>query len=316
MPRILHWLESLDPIALWKACSVVLTGAFGILGLLTEFKSKHSKKITRWGYVSLAGIIVSTILGTIAQVKESQDNAKTAADAATKTLQIAKDTQSTLVNVRRLLTPLNDFKIVMEFPVPCGDEVYKEFCKAAAHRSAIDASLYAQSEAIWEKWPLETSYWSGLTVSKGHKFDDSLTVKFYRSSEQAKKDAKEDETGDASMLADVVLMVDDVANFGKDPLITVVPDPDKEAGLDVFLEVNVPGDVSRVHRSNQIASLQDLNGAVAEIEIIGHGFQDFRLKPDSFQIETKDGYLIRGEPIQHLLSSNGSEMIDLYSLEL
>ncbi len=48
----------MDFVSAWKASSIVLTGAFGILGLLTEFKEKQTGKITRWGYISLGGIVI------------------------------------------------------------------------------------------------------------------------------------------------------------------------------------------------------------------------------------------------------------------
>jgi hypothetical protein len=52
--RAMDWVDA------WKAVSVVLTGVFGMLGLLTEFKHPETKQITRWGRVSLAGIILSS----------------------------------------------------------------------------------------------------------------------------------------------------------------------------------------------------------------------------------------------------------------
>jgi len=63
-------------LSYWKAISIVSTGAFGMLGLLKDFKDKKTNKVTRWGYVSLIGIIVSTFLGVAAQLKESTDLAR------------------------------------------------------------------------------------------------------------------------------------------------------------------------------------------------------------------------------------------------
>jgi hypothetical protein len=51
--------------------SILLTGAFGILGLLKEFKDKETGRITKWGGVSLVGILLSSILGVAAQLQTS-----------------------------------------------------------------------------------------------------------------------------------------------------------------------------------------------------------------------------------------------------
>ncbi len=63
----------MDFVTAWKASSIVLTGAFGILGLVKDFKDKKTNKVTIWGYISLCGILVSTAFGVIAQLKESSD---------------------------------------------------------------------------------------------------------------------------------------------------------------------------------------------------------------------------------------------------
>jgi hypothetical protein len=63
----------MDFVSAWKASAIVLTGGFGILGL---FKDKDSHKVTVPGYISLVGIIVSTLFGVAAQLKESSDAEK------------------------------------------------------------------------------------------------------------------------------------------------------------------------------------------------------------------------------------------------
>jgi hypothetical protein len=68
-------LHHFDWITAWKAISILLTGTFGIIGLATDFRNKHTKKVTKWGWLSLCGIIISTVCGTLAQIKESQDDA-------------------------------------------------------------------------------------------------------------------------------------------------------------------------------------------------------------------------------------------------
>ena len=41
--------DGLDPLDLWKVGSIALTGSFGVLGLLTEYKHPETKKVTIWG---------------------------------------------------------------------------------------------------------------------------------------------------------------------------------------------------------------------------------------------------------------------------
>jgi hypothetical protein len=52
----------MDFVSAWKAVSIALTGAFGMVGMLTENKDKETGKLTRWGRVSFGGIVLSTTL--------------------------------------------------------------------------------------------------------------------------------------------------------------------------------------------------------------------------------------------------------------
>jgi hypothetical protein len=114
--------------AIWKAVSIVVTGSFGVLGLLKEFKDKETKKITRWGYVSLTGILLSTILGTTAQLIESQSDAR-------KTVENSSQTLTLLTDVKRLLTPFDEPEISIIFPIPCDEDRFATFCKNGAQIS-------------------------------------------------------------------------------------------------------------------------------------------------------------------------------------
>jgi hypothetical protein len=69
----------MDFVSAWKIISIGSTGAFGILGLVTEFKDPITKRLTRWGMVSLSGTVFSTLLGTAAQFKEASDQQNSAA---------------------------------------------------------------------------------------------------------------------------------------------------------------------------------------------------------------------------------------------
>jgi hypothetical protein len=101
-----------------KLAGLVLTGAFAILGLLTEFKDRETKKVTKWGKVALIGIFVSTAMSFVSQVLES---AKSAHDsrAATKQAQdqIARSNE-VLNNLNRSLNPLTNVRITYWLTAP------------------------------------------------------------------------------------------------------------------------------------------------------------------------------------------------------
>lgn len=115
-----HWLSEFDEI--WKAVSIVLTGAFGILGLVTEFKNKHTKQITKWGWISLWGIVASSVFGVTAQVIESRSTAE-------ESLRLAQKADLTLNQIERGISTINDPKITLQMTMDCASERFKEFCR-------------------------------------------------------------------------------------------------------------------------------------------------------------------------------------------
>jgi hypothetical protein len=97
----------MDFVSAWKAASVALTGAFGLMGLLTESKDKATGRLTTWGRVSLAGIALSTAFGVAAQLKESSDDAQRRETIAQRSLTLVKQTGDVVFDIRRLLSPLD-----------------------------------------------------------------------------------------------------------------------------------------------------------------------------------------------------------------
>jgi hypothetical protein len=114
----------MDFVAIWKASSIVLTGAFGILGLLADFKNEQTKEITRWGYISLCGIVLSTVFGTVAQLKESHDS-------AAQTLKIAEQSNRMLQDIQKSLSPLGEIQLQFSFRVDCEDTKWQHLCQTA-----------------------------------------------------------------------------------------------------------------------------------------------------------------------------------------
>ena len=133
--------SNMDFVSAWKASSIVLTGAFGILGLLKEFKDKGTNRVTPWGYISLIGIVVSTILGVAAQIKESHDTAQ-------KTLEVAQKSDRTLQDIERLLSPLDKPVVDLIFDVPCDKPPYTRFCTLFHGDEFLE-----RDSPVWKEWP-------------------------------------------------------------------------------------------------------------------------------------------------------------------
>ncbi len=136
-------LLPIDFVAAWKASSIVLTGAFGVLGLLKDFKDKKGK-ITKWGRISLAGILLSTGLGVIAQLMESSKAERTERDTAAQTLGIVRD-------IQRGLSPLDEPTFDIRFSLDCTNPAYELFCdkiKSLGHGPNMD-----ERHKLWEYWP-------------------------------------------------------------------------------------------------------------------------------------------------------------------
>lgn len=171
----------MDFPSIWKTASIAVTGAFAVLGLLTEFKDKETKKITRWGYVSLTGILASTILGITAQVVEIQSDAQQAAENSrralalaentertlrntdqtllelktllTETMMVARKTDNTLNDAERLLTPLDDPSITIGYAIPCQEDRFKAFCKKLDELSPVEIQSEPVQGRLFNDWP-------------------------------------------------------------------------------------------------------------------------------------------------------------------
>lgn len=125
-------IANTDFVAIWKAASIVLTGLFGILGLVTEFKNKKTGKITKSGWASLVGIIISTTLGFAAQLIETAND--------------QKHTSDTLLEIKKSLSPITQPLISAGFEVQCTAQ-YVEFCNLVkSHPGSVQPADLA-------KWP-------------------------------------------------------------------------------------------------------------------------------------------------------------------
>lgn len=112
---------------LTKIIGTALSGAFGLLGLLTDFRDPSTKRITRWGKVAFWGIILSTIIALVSQVLESAKATRDARASSEATQAQLKKSDIILREVDRTLNPLVDVRISYWMRVPLDDPEMAEY---------------------------------------------------------------------------------------------------------------------------------------------------------------------------------------------
>lgn len=142
----------MDWVSLWKAVSIVLTGAFGVLGLLKDYKDRATGKITIAGRISLVGILLSSTFGVLVQLKERSDQERARAETARQTLALAQNTARTVKDLQRMLSPLEEPRLSFFFTLACNGD-FKDVCE---HR--LRAPL---SGDYWNWWPQNARYLFG-----------------------------------------------------------------------------------------------------------------------------------------------------------
>jgi hypothetical protein len=250
-------VKEMDFVTAWKASSIVLTGAFGIIGLLTEFRDKRTRKIAPWGYLSLSGILVSTVLGATAQLKESTDDAK-------KALAVAKQSDETLMSIRRALFPLDDPEISADFLVDCRvDEHTMKFCR----------DRYQANRPGSETIPQEFRAWPS-----GQPAGVVLYIDFYAKGATLDRRHSWGQIGDWSMEASASPYVNN-PHLLTDPV---------DRGDPTVRVVEQPG--TQVRSNQQFVSLLDIPGSTVSITVFGDEGRYLKLR--DFSISFKNGQML------------------------
>jgi hypothetical protein len=271
--------KHLDFVTAWKAISIALTGAFGILGLVKDFKDKETNRVTVWGYVSLGGILLSSGLGVVAQLKESQDD-------SVKALTLATTTSHSLIAVQRLLTTIGDPKVEIEYEFDCDaknrDTKYDKFCKtvkAVQEQESRDKipDPYALQDyyregsdlANWKDWPI--LYEDKNTFVRA-------TLSFFIDQETAQRFLT-----DVRTIPDLQLFIkSDRKELGTDLL---------EASVDInsISLISRMDAVQKMTSTESMVSIRDLPGATVLVtsDTYGNGFEG--LRPVRATITTQQG---------------------------
>jgi hypothetical protein len=156
-----------DLVTVGKMLAVVLTGAFGILGLVTEFRNPTTKRLTRWGSVSLIGIVVSTTVGVLTQVGETAHQNKDRQDQQDKyqadlerNIHISENTNTAVEALRRVLAPLDNLTVSVTLKASCNMRDLKRLCEHARRiPPGIDQFLDNGSHVISSIHPLLLGDW-------------------------------------------------------------------------------------------------------------------------------------------------------------
>jgi hypothetical protein len=234
----------MDFVTAWKACSIVLTGGFGILGLLKDFKD-GSGRVTKWGYVSLAGIVLSTALGVAAQVKESIGDAE-------KALELAKKTDATLNEVERLLTPFSEPTIHLDFRIPCEDKTNKSHCEQFDLRSKSSSLSFD----VWKNW-----------FTGDGRIVFSCYIRIFKDKDAAQRYVEGTVAQSSSDKSHGDLVFEVIAyNYGEKPELNLAStlNDRRDKGLDI--DVSQSPEQQIVQNLGGIKSMRDISGATVLVE--------------------------------------------------
>ena len=158
----------MDFVTVWKIIAIALTGFFGILGLITEFKDKGTGQITKWGRLSLLGIVVSTVGGAAAQLKESSDQEVARANSARQSLAI-------LENIQRSLSQIDEPIASMQFYILCNKEEFKAYCDELPRSQSRAEGPMAEA---WKNFPTKMDGAPVLLIGLLFFRDDTLVERY------------------------------------------------------------------------------------------------------------------------------------------
>lgn len=283
----------MDFVGIWKVVAIALTGFFGVLGLLKEFKDKETNRVTKWGKLSLAGILISTSFGIVVQFKEQQDSAMSAAESAAQTLELLKNTSGTVDNIERLLTIIDGEKFYISFYVICSDDIWIDFCRAFYEQDQDGKSV-----SVWEKWPIEVG---------GTNPNFNLWVKFFREQETADKFAKESGPGARiHLIGDLDYGIRSVGGGQSSDMDVLHWEPGRV--LEIFLDIE-SADQFIKNGNGSILSSSDLAGSSI---ILSTGLKSLNhMQLSNFTLRLASGFVIQvdGDQFTRIPDGDGREFL-------
>jgi hypothetical protein len=249
--KLLNTLDQwLTPL---KIILIFLSGMFGSLGLLTNFRNDRTKKITRWGWVSLIGIVLSTTVAIATQYLDSADT--------------EKQTRTTLLQLQRGLSSLEGMELHLRFKVPCDNPDFNAFCSAVRN----PGKQIADQNNFQEYWKL---------LPDGGRLPISYSIHFFTDPAKATDYIRDQTEGDMRVHA---FVIDDEQHRN----LSLSVD-DKQ---DIIIHTNfAPSGFNNLYNGGRIFGKPDLSQAAIVIDSLKDaGGRVFLLMPHSLGIIMKDG---------------------------
>jgi hypothetical protein len=248
----------MDYIAAWKATSIAFTGAFGVVGLLRDYKDKKTGKITKWGAFSLGGILLSTCCGIAVQLKESADDTKSRKIDVARALALADTTNRTVKDIERQMKSLTGARLNIYFTFQCQD--------------IKNPSSYCQY--------VDSDKYTPFTIFNIDLFKDQASAKVFLENGASNALVSEESGHDLSILV--------MAGGDKAQTISAFPQfVDGLSGGAVAIRGYLPY-AGYDENDGRIYSSVDLPGAIGILSLIPRG-----LKPDSIDFVLQSGEMIR-----------------------
>jgi hypothetical protein len=285
----------MDFVSAWKAASIAFTGAFGLMGLLTENKNKKTGKLTTWGKVSLGGIVLSTILGVAAQLKENSDEAQSREASASQTLELMKKTNSAVSDIQRLLSPFDISHLSLVFDGSCKEQKFAHFCTQAKNlkesgKWALGNVISTMADpTVWKMWTEQNAVLP-------------IHLDFFREPPTPETLARDIEDGDSDFSVEVI-----ATNYAKDKSLELNWSNGK-IQLAIFNYAPYP-----FHATDKISSLIDLQGASLVVTELNNLLAV--LTPTWINIETKQGRVLNIDTKRLERISVGNQTAYLYRFE-
>ena len=88
-----------------KSLAILMSGIFGTIGILHDFKDKETKKITKWGKIGISGVFISTVIALLIQLIEFRlglSDAEKAAKILEGTLTFQSNTTNKITYLQKI----------------------------------------------------------------------------------------------------------------------------------------------------------------------------------------------------------------------
>jgi hypothetical protein len=268
----------------WALIAVAIAGATGIVGILWDVRDKTTHKITIWGRTLFCITILSTAGAFVAQVLANRASEARNKKAQEETIQLLTHTRQGIVELSRILQPLDQPTIVLSVDLACGATAYQAFCSSAQSQAA-EAHAEIQKRMISIGSVVEGSIpnfdWSTWPNHFGP-FFPLMRLRFFKTKNKFEEYAKGD------------LWSNEVDMTFRTPIITSEFTPFYSVRAhDFHISFKITLKDARPEMNNtEVMSVPDLQGAVVAV-YEPYFFAIFN--PTEISIQTPKGQSMRGQ---------------------